>query len=212
MRIALIHALPESVAPCAAAFADLWPEARTANLLDDSLSRDLAEAGALTPAIIGRFVTLARYVVEAGAKGILFTCSAFGPAIEAARAAVAPVPVLKPTEAMLEEAGRFRRIGLIASFAPTLASLPAEFPSGVEILPALAEGALEALARGDSAAHDAAALAAARRVAAAGVEAIVLSQFSLARAAPGIAAATGLPVLTSPAAAVRRLRTLLEGG
>ncbi len=175
------------------------------------LSRDLAEAGALTPAIIGRFVTLARYVVEAGAKGILFTCSAFGPAIEAARAAVAPVPVLKPTEAMLEEAARFRRIGLIASFAPTLASLPAEFPAGVEILPALADGALEALARGDGAAHDAAALAAARRVAAAGVEAIVLSQFSLARAAPGIAAATRLPVLTSPAAAVRRLRALLDG-
>jgi len=35
------------------------------------------------------------------------------------------------------------RIGLVASFGPTLQSMPAEFPAGVELRTALAEGALE---------------------------------------------------------------------
>ena len=31
----------------------------------------------------GRFLTLSRYAVGTGAEGILFTCSAFGPCIDA---------------------------------------------------------------------------------------------------------------------------------
>ena len=48
MRIALIHALRHSPPPVEAAFARLWPEATLMNLLDDSLSADLAREGALT--------------------------------------------------------------------------------------------------------------------------------------------------------------------
>ena len=73
-------------------------------------------------------------------QGILFTCSAFGPCIDAVAGAAWPrVPVLKPNEAMIDDAvraarafGRRGRIGLIATFAPTLASMPAEFPSNME--------------------------------------------------------------------------------
>jgi hypothetical protein len=103
MRIALIHALKHSITPIEAAFARLWPEVRLANLLDDSLSADLARAGALDDAMTARFLTLARYARGCGADGILFTCSAFGPSIEAC-AAELPIPVLKPNEAMIEEA------------------------------------------------------------------------------------------------------------
>ena len=42
-------------------------------------------------------------------------------------------------------------LGLIASFGPTLQSMPAEFPPGQRLELALAEGALEALNRGDGA-------------------------------------------------------------
>src|SRR5215831_17742841 len=98
MRIALIHALRHSIAPVEEAFARLWPEARLANLLEDSLSADLAASGVLTPAMTERFLTLARYAAWCGARGILFTCSAFGPCIEACAAALAPIPVLKPNE------------------------------------------------------------------------------------------------------------------
>src|SRR3954451_12992860 len=128
-RIALIHALKHSIAPIEAAFAKAWPEARLMNLLDDSLSSDLARDGKLNDAMTERFLSLGRYAAGTGADAILFTCSAFGPCIEAVARAQAPMPVLKPNEAMVEQAAaRARRIGLLATFAPTLASMPPEFP------------------------------------------------------------------------------------
>jgi len=214
MRIGLIHALKHSIAPIEAAFAQLWPQARLANLLDDSLAADLASDGRLTPAMTARFLTLARYAAASGAEGILFTCSAFGPCIEACARELAPIPVLKPNEAMIEEAlataGRGGRIGLMASFAPTLDSMPPEFTAAdptTKLVPCLAEGALAALDRGDGAAHDRHTAEAAKRLL--DCDAIALSQFSLARAAPAVAAATGKPVLTTPDSAVRKLRRLL---
>ncbi len=212
MRIALIHALRHSPPPIEAAFARLWPKARLANLLDDSLSADLARAGALDEAMTGRFLTLARYARNCGADAILFTCSAFGPCIEAC-AAELPIPVLKPNEAMIEEAlalaGPPARVGLMATFAPTLASMPPEFAvaaPGMTLMPCLASEALTALDRGDLAAHDR--IAAAKSAEIADCDVIALAQFSLARAAEGVAAATGKPVLTTPDSAVRKLRRL----
>ena len=103
-----------------------------------------------------------------GANAILFTCSAFGPCIEAVKRRLAPLPVLKPNEAMIDEAAAQVRalggcVGLLATFAPTLVSMRPEFPAGVPLRTALADGALEALDRGDAAAHDHAAVQAARR-------------------------------------------------
>jgi hypothetical protein len=214
MRIALIHALKHSIAPIEAAFAEAWPRARLANLLDDSLSADLAREGALTEAMTERFLTLARYAARCGADGILFTCSAFGPCIEACARDLAPLPVLKPNEAMIEEAlalaGPTGRVGLMATFAPTLASMPAEFAAaapGMTLVPCLAAAALAALDRGDGPEHDRAAAAAAAAIAQ--CDAIALAQFSLARAAAVIADVTGRPVLTTPDSAVRKLKRLL---
>src|SRR3954468_3292996 len=155
MRIALIHALKHSIAPIEASFAQAWPDARLMNLLDDSLSADLARDGRLTDAMTGRFLSPGRYVAGIGADAILFTCSAFGPCIEAVARAHAPMPVFKPNEAMIEQAAtRGGRIGLLATFAPTLASMPAEFPGALDVVPMLAAGALAALDRGDRAEHD----------------------------------------------------------
>jgi Asp/Glu/hydantoin racemase len=207
-RIAIIHALRHSPPPIEAAFRDAWPEAWLMNLLDDSLSADLARDGRLTPAMTERFLMLARYAAGTGARGILFSCSAFGPCIEACARDLSPLPVLKPNEAAIEEAvGIGRRIGLLATFPGTLASMPAEFPRGVQVVPCLAEGALAALDAGDAAAHDR--LAAEAAVALKGCDAVLLGQFSLARAAPLVEATTGLPVVTTPGSAVRKLRRLL---
>lgn len=214
MRIALIHALRNSVAPAGEAFARLWPQARIANLLDDSLSADLAAEGRLTAAMERRFLTLARYAVACGADGILFTCSAFGPCIEACATALQPLPVLKPNEAMIEaaveQAGPGGRIGLLATFGPTLDSMPPEFAAvapGAVVVPALAAGALARLDAGDGDGHDRAAAEAAAALR--DCDVIALAQFSLARAAPAVAAATGRAVLTTPDSAVRKLRRLL---
>jgi hypothetical protein len=208
-RIALIHALEVSIPPSNEALARGWPEAARMNLLDDSLSADLARAGALDAAMTRRFVALADYAVAQGAAAILFTCSAFGPCIAEVKRRLAPLPVLEPCEAMVDEAVALaagRPIGLVASFGPTLASMPAAFPPGTVLRTALAAGALAALQAGDGAAHDAAAARAGEALKAQGCALIGLAQFSLARAAPVVAARTGLPVLTTPESALRRLR------
>ena len=182
------------------------------NLLDDSLSADLARDGALTPRMTERFLALARYAAGTGAAGILFTCSAFGPCIEAVAADLAPIPVLKPNEAMIEDAAAAGgTVGLLATFGPTLDTMPPEFPAGVRVVTKLAEGALAALDRGDPEEHDRLSAEAARGLAAAACDTVALAQFSLARAAPAVAAATGLPVLTTPDSAVRKLRRVLLG-
>ena len=209
MRITLVHALKHSIVPIESSFAKLWPEARLMNLMDDSLSADLARDGRLTDAMTGRFLSLGRYVADNGADAILFTCSAFGPCIEAVARAHAPMPVLKPNEAMIEQAAaRGRRIGLLATFAPTLASMPAEFPQPLEIMPKLAAGALAALDRGDRAEHDRLVAEASRELH--GCDLIALAQYSMAPAAAQVAEASGRPVLTTPDSAVLKLRQLLD--
>src|SRR3954471_32514 len=141
MRITLIHALKHSIVPIETSFARLWPDATLMNLVDDSLSADLARDGRLTDTMSKRFVSLGRYAADTGADAILFTCSAFGPCIEAVARAHAPMPVLKPNAAMIEQAvARGGKIGLLSTFAPTLVSMPPEFPPSTEIVPKLAEG------------------------------------------------------------------------
>jgi Asp/Glu/hydantoin racemase len=215
-RIALIHATPVAIDPIVKAFRRLWPAARTTNLLDDSLSADLAADGRLTGRMVERFVTLARYTRGCGADAILFTCSAFGPAIEAARGAL-DIPVLKPNEAMLEEAlAAGTRIGLFATFEPSLPSLRLELDElarekGVTITveTRAVPAALAALHDGQPDEHDRLIANAAAELE--GCEAIILGQFSMASAAEVIPPSNRRKVLTSPASAVMRLKQAFGG-
>lgn len=214
VRIALIHALAHSVAPVNAGFERNWPEAQRMNLLDDSLSADLAASGgALDAAMHARFERLAQYALDTGAHGILYTCSAFGSCIAAVARAHPEVPVLTPNEAMIDAAIALgvARLGLIATFEPTLRSMPPEFPATIGVEPALAAGALDALNRGDAARHDELIAAQARALRARGCTHIALAQFSMARARAACEAASGLPVLTTVDSAVAKLRARLTG-
>ena len=208
MRITLVHALKHSIVPIEASFAKLWPEARLMNLLDDSLSADLARDGKLTDAMTDRFLSIGRYAASTGANGILFTCSAFGPCIEAVAGEQALIPVLKPNEAMIELAAKSgRKVGLLSSFPPTLASMPREFPASVELVPKLAEGALAALDRGNRAEHDRLVVEASKDLR--DCDVIALAQYSMAPAAEQVAQATGKSVLTTPDSAVMKLKAML---
>jgi hypothetical protein len=208
MRIALVHALKHSIVPIEAAFARHWPEASLMNLLDDSLSADVARDGRITDAMTARFLRLGRYAAGAGANAILFTCSAFGSCIEAVAREQAPMPVLKPNEGMIEQAvGKGRRIGLLSTFPPTLVSMPPEFPASVEIVPKLAAGALAALDRGDRAEHDRLVGEAAKDLR--DCDLIALAQYSMAPAAALVAELSGRPVVTTPDSAVLKLKQAL---
>jgi hypothetical protein len=118
------------------------------------------------------------------------------------------MPVLKPNQAMIEQAvAQGRKIGLLSTFPPTLASMPREFPASVEIVPKLAEGALAALDRGDRAEHNRLVVEASKDLA--GCDLIALAQYSMAPAAELVAKAAGRPVLTTPDSAVAKLKDLL---
>lgn len=124
-------------------------------------------------------------------------------------AAFPTIPVLKPNEAMIEEAvGHGGRIGFLTTFEGAFASMPAAFPPGAHLEPRHVAGALAALDRGDTVEHDRSATKAARQLE--GCDTIALAQFSLARAAAAIAAATGRRALTTPESAAHKLRQRLS--
>jgi len=126
-RIFLIHATALAIDPITAAFARQWPQAQIINLLEDSLSRDLKEDGGLTENMKARFLTLSHYAVQSAADAILFTCSAFGDAIELCKPDIA-IPILKPNEAMINLAlTQASRVAVLATFEPTIKSIMAEF-------------------------------------------------------------------------------------
>ncbi len=214
-RIVLIHAVRLSIDPIAEAFTSAWPEAETVNVLDDSLSRDRENDGEMTPSMMRRIERLMRYGIDIGASGILFSCSAFGEAIEAARASV-DIPVLKPNEAMFEmaiETGA--SIGLLATFRPSIDSMEEEFHGMAKarglsntLESVWVKDAMDALKRGDERKHDQLIAQSAAQLES--CDAIMLAQFSMARAAPTVGRAVACPVLTSPASAVEKMKRLVS--
>ena len=214
-RIALIHATPIAMDPIRIAFENSWPNAERINILEDSLSPDRAKETYVTEEMTDRIVALARYARTIGSDAILFTCSSFGSAIETA-ASLLDIPVLKPNEAMFEAAIRKGgRTAMLYTFPPSREGMEAEFREEAarvsptaEIESFLVDGAIDAVRAGDEATHNR--LVAERASALEGFDAITLAHFSTARAIRAVQDVTRIPVLTSPDAAVAKLRFLLN--
>jgi Asp/Glu/hydantoin racemase len=166
-----------------------------------------------------RFVDLALYAQRTGCEGVLFTCSAFGPAIEAAAAATG-LPTLKPNEAMFAQAlevstGPQVRLGLVATFEASFASMAAELEQmarakgrQLHLKTSLAPGAMQNLAQGRVSEHH-------RKVvqAASGLQdcdAVMLAQFSMADAQSVVQASLDCPVLSSPDCAVLAMKETMN--
>ncbi|KAI9352644.1 hydantoin racemase [Obelidium mucronatum] len=241
MRIALFHALKHSPPPIISAFEKHWPRSpQLVHILDDSLPTDLSKFhtkhnnSETCPRILSRFHKLSKYVIEdVQASGILFTCSAFGPYIDSVKAKYPNIPMLKPNEAALDvirdlSLSRWRqqqqqpqrplRVAILASFAPTLPSMKIEVdqlecPLGsLDVSYVYVPGAMEALNQGDFVSHD-------RLVAnkvqdfVGSVDVVLLSQFSMERAAPSVEKildGRNVVVLTTPGSAVLAMKKVLE--
>jgi Asp/Glu/hydantoin racemase len=212
--IALISATPAAIGPATSGLAARFPNAGVWNILDDRLLVEANDAGAVTPVLSDRMERLIDHAVLGGATGILLTCSMYGtvahdyPADE--------VPVLAADDAAFDAAidGGFARIVLVASFEAALADAVdrfrgalAEAGSPSEVLPVVAPDAMAATKSGDVDAL-CAALAAACSTAA-GFDAVLLAQYSLAPAAEALASVLGVPVIAGPIAAATRLQSLL---
>ena len=198
------------------AFSADWPEARVSNLLDDSLFAWVREAGGVVPEMYVVFRDLTRHMVGRGADGILFTCSAFRPVIDACIEEF-ELPILKPNDAMIDKAlDAGSRIAVMATVGPTIASISVEIEQmaatrgrKVDLVPYVVEHAFDALAGGDAATHDRLVAERARDIR--NCDAIVLAQFTLSRAVPAVQAVNTTPIYNSPGAAVARMREMVRG-
>lgn len=218
--IALIHAVHPAIAPVEASFRRLWPQADRFNLIDDGLPAALEREGGITPAIDARILRLAQHALQCGAGAVLFTCSAFGCAIEAAARAL-PVPVLKPNEPMFSDALASApgggRIGMLATFEPAVGSMAQEFHAlaaerGVDatLETVCVPEAIVAAKAGDIPRHDELVAQAAPRLA--HCDAILLAHFSTSTAKKRVEQVLGRAVFTAPDAAVLRVQRLLGAG
>ncbi|HEY4162890.1 MAG TPA: aspartate/glutamate racemase family protein [Dongiaceae bacterium] len=203
------------MAPIEKSFRTAWPEARTFNILDESLYADVGEDGDIPPSIMPRLTSLLRHCELSEADGVLFTGSTFGPAVEEARRQ-ATIPVLKSDEAVAERAvGMGEKILLMCTAqrsAPVvLANIKAAAKAASvqrQIDWMVVPGAKEAISRGDISEHDR--LIAEAAAGAKEFDVIVFGQFSMAAARDNLPAALAKRVLTSAESAALKMRSMVE--
>ena len=214
-RIALIPATRVAIDPIEDAAKRIWPEAETITILEESLSIDRAKETELSEEMSNRILSVAEYAKAVDVDGVLFTCSAFGQAIDEA-AAKSKIPILKPNEAMFDAAfDKGTRISMIYTFAPAAKGMEKEFQeaakkrgSSAKIKSYFCEGALEAKCAGDNETHNN--LIAQTAAGIVNADVILLAQFSMASAVEKVRASTDVLILTSPDAAILKIRKLVE--
>jgi Asp/Glu/hydantoin racemase len=214
-KIAFLHTSHVLIPIFADLAKDLLPESEVFHMTDESLIRNTIAAECLTPATTRRLAAMIGSAREAGAAAVMVTCSSIGPAVEVARS-LYDFPIFRIDEAMVDKAVSMgRRIGVAATLRttlePTLALVKEtaeRVGKDVEIVPALFEGAFEAVLAGDTKRHDA--------IVAEGLisirersDVVLLAQASMSRVVAQLHWNGGSPILSSPELAVRRMRDVL---
>ena len=215
-RVVLIHAIEMAINPIMKAFEVHWPEAETINILDDSLSRDRAKSDVLDGKMMGRFLRLGEYALSIDADGILFTCSAFGPAIEAV-AKQHKIPVLKPNEAMFSMAlKQGKNIGMLVTFENSIKVMSQEFDamaktrnSAATLNVKLVKDAISILKQGLIDEHNRLIADTAKELK--DCDALMLAQFSMANAWNAVSEQLDIPILTAPEAAAKLMKEKILG-
>lgn len=213
MRVVMIHAVAESMQPTKLAFQEVFPEAELVNLLDEGLFLDFDDQ--LTPALRRRMTQLICYSAEYGAQAIGLACSVYTPMVEMV-CGVVDVPIISSYGPVMGEAVQAgRRVGLIAAVPATLRDAEyflqqaaRECGASTEVYPRLAEDLMEVKRHEGEAAF-------CRRLAeevdklAPHVDAVLLTQFSMASALAHLRSTAAVPVLSAPHSSARRLKELL---
>lgn len=197
-------------------FAEIMPEVRLINIMDDSLLADVMAEERISTEVTRRMCAYVMAAEATGADAVLSLCSSLGPTIDVARKLVS-IPVIKIDDAHCEKAAReANRIGVMATVATTLAptvALIREKAAGlgkaVEIRESLSRAAFQALMGGDKPKHDSMVTDVARAIAP-DVDLLLFAQASMTRLAPAIEQATGKRVLTSPRLAIESTKRVLD--
>jgi Asp/Glu/hydantoin racemase len=203
-----------TVQPIKEQFSELMAQARVINIVDDSLLNDVRTAGHLTPEVTSRIYSYMSNAQAMGADIILNACSSVGEATDLLRDMIR-TPIIKVDESMAEEASSIgRRIGVVATVSTTLEPTvrlirkkAAEHGRTIEVTERIAEGAFEALLKGDGARHDEILKSTIAELADE-VDVVVLAQVSMARLVPALGTLR-VPVLSSPRSGVEAVKRAL---
>jgi Asp/Glu/hydantoin racemase len=215
--IALVSGVAAAIPPAVRAVSATMPDAQLWNILDDRLIADATEAGGVSPELSERMLRLIEHASLEGADAVLLTCSLYS--FLAADASIRfGIPVQGPDDAAFREVANrgSRTLHLVSSVEAALqdsahraAGAFATAGVQIDIVPVLAEGARSPSLAGDTdAVVDAIVSASATSGTAA--DAVLLANYSLADAAPGVGTRLGVPVITGPASAAEALRDALS--
>ncbi|WP_439590858.1 aspartate/glutamate racemase family protein [Microbacterium sp.] len=212
-RIAFLHTGAVVIGPVTDRARAALPDATFVNYLDDRIVADLGDASRAA-SVPERVADLARAAKAAGADVVMLTCSSISH-LAAPTAAEVGIRVLRIDEAMADAAvAAGSRIAVLATLPTTLVPTVALLRERAELAGAepviveeVVDGAFAAVSAGDRATHDALVAAAIERRGA-DADVVVLAQASMASAADAVD--VDVPVLTSIAPGIERLRTVVE--
>ena len=119
-KVVIIHTSFISVDTLNRLFAEIVPEVKVHNIVDDTLLPEIMASGGVTDKIVKRYCAYAVQAESTGADMIFNQCSSIGPAADVA-AKMLGIPLLKVDQAMAEEAvARGPRISVVATIGTTL--------------------------------------------------------------------------------------------
>jgi len=209
MKIGIIHATTMAVKPIEEAFRNIAPEVKLLHFMDTGLVPMIQEIGGITPDILRRFSGLANMAQESSVSCIQLTCSAFNNSTDILQP-MYTAKLFRSDEAMLDEALKFERIGLVSTMPETPAALISYLKgkrSDVEVSSVVNPEAFELVLKGKWDEHD-------RLVKKdimsldEKVDVIVLSQYSLAHLKDHVQTAT--PILSGPETSAERCIQYLQ--
>lgn len=197
MKVALIHAMTESVKPIEKAFRKVAPNVTLVHFMDTGLLSFLEEQGGITPTVIRRFTKMLDTAIDSGVDLIQLTCSAFNHLAHELQPFY-EVKIFRSDEAMLDEALNYQRIGLVSTVAATPLPLKNYLISknpDIIIESLVNEEALRLMKKGEQSEHDQLIKNMIDKLEEK-VDVIVLSQYSMAHVSTNVECKT--PILTGP--------------
>lgn len=197
-------------------FREVMPDVELINIMDDSLLPTVMAEGSISAEVTARMCSYIKAAEAAGADAVLSVCSSLGPTVDVARRIVG-IPVIKIDDAHTQQAVREHdRVGVMATVATTLRPTvdllrekAGEIDKPVVLRESLSDAAFQALMAGDKDRHDEMVVGAAMDLAS-DVDVLLFAQASMTRLAPRVSEETGLPVLTSPRAAIEYTKKVLD--
>lgn len=169
-------------------------------MLDTSLITMLNEDGYLSDRIINRFKAYVAISMENGADCIQLTCSAFNDVTSILEDNLS-VPVFRSDEGMINEALRYKKVGIVSTFQKTpvvLSNFLKKKSPEIEIEIKVNTCLMEELEKGNKDLHDKGVLEMIRSFK--DVEVVILAQYSIAHIAE--MEQFDVPIITAPKASL----------